>query len=235
MIGLFGIVSEPSHSLEDLIQLWRRPGFIIYFSMIEFALVSLLVASAVVEHALKRDAKANLMAGNFHHHRHHRHRRYRSASVAGSVRTNSGYGNHHHHNIQPSSSWSSYCGRMITGRLQQRNMTPAKIRTMLGICYGTVSGLLSSQTLLIAKSGIELLMLTILGDNQFKNPLSWFLGVALVSVALLQVCSLLSVMSWNTFFFAGRNAPRCKHRPVVVMFSWMAHTMGKPSLFLMAL
>lgn len=193
MIGLFGIVSEPSHSLDDLIQLWRRPGFIIYFSMIEFIIVSLLVASSVVEQILKRDAKADLMAGNLHHHhRRHRPHRFRSASTTGSILTNSermGYGNNHNIQQQTSSSWTSCYSRMISARLQQRNMTPAKIKIMLGISYGCVSGLLSSQTLLIAKSAIELLMLTILeGDNQFENPLSWFLVVALISAALLQVC-----------------------------------------------
>ena len=59
---------------------------------------------------------------------------------------------------------------------------------MLGISYGCVGGMLSSQALLFAKSAIELLMLTILeGENQFENPLSWFLVVALITAALLQV------------------------------------------------
>lgn len=195
MIGLFGIVPEPSHSLEDLIQLWRRPGFIIYFSMIEFAVISLLVFSTIVEQVLKQDSKANLA--------NHRHARYRSGSIATAsvlsterTRGHHGHDNNYGSGLSSSSSSSSsslsstwaHCSKVINGRLQQRNLTPARIKTMLGICYGCVSGLLSSQTLLIAKSAIELLMLTVLeGNNQFENPLSWFLVVALLSAALLQL------------------------------------------------
>ncbi|KAK3814289.1 MAG: magnesium transporter NIPA-domain-containing protein [Benniella sp.] len=177
MIGLFGIVPEPSHSLEDLIQLWRRPGFIIYFSMIEFAVVSLLVTCTVTEQILKRDAKANLA-----------HSRYRSGSLAGgSVISASDSRRTMFYGSQPPPQ-QSYYSKLISGRIQQRNLTPARIKTMLGISYGCVSGLLSSQTLLIAKSAIELLMLTLIeGDNQFENPLSWFLVVALISAALLQL------------------------------------------------
>ncbi|KAF9981490.1 hypothetical protein BGZ65_003871 [Modicella reniformis] len=172
MIALFGTVPEPNHSLEDLIKLWRRPGFIIYFSMIEFAVASLLIGSMVVEYILKRDAKADLMVNSLHHPRHLR---------SGSLSSVNGY------NIQR----TSYYTKLISGRLQQGKLTPARIRTMMGIAYGCVSGLLSSQTLLIAKSAIELLLLTFLGGkNQFENPLSWFLVIALISSALLQLYSL---------------------------------------------
>ncbi|ORZ14977.1 hypothetical protein BCR41DRAFT_306482 [Lobosporangium transversale] len=134
MIGLFGIVPEPSHSLEDLIHLWKRPAFVIYFSLIEFIVISLLVGNRIVEQMMEREAKST-----------------------------------------------------VPGRLLKK-WSPSKIKTMLGISYGCVSGMLSSQALLFAKSAIELLMLTILdGKNQFENPLSWFLVIALIAAALLQL------------------------------------------------
>ena len=34
LIAVFGIVPEPTHSLEDLLQLFRRPAFVAYFSIL---------------------------------------------------------------------------------------------------------------------------------------------------------------------------------------------------------
>ena len=38
LIAIFGIVPEPTHSLEDLLILFNRPAFIIYFSLLGFCL-----------------------------------------------------------------------------------------------------------------------------------------------------------------------------------------------------
>jgi hypothetical protein len=47
---------------------------------------------------------------------------------------------------------------------------------------------ISSQAMLFAKSGIELLILSIFqGQNQFIYPLTWLLVAALIVTALLQV------------------------------------------------
>lgn len=172
MIGLFGVVPEPSHSLEDLIELWKRPAFIIYFSLIELTVVSLLVANRIVEKMLTRNAQANLAA----------HQRTGSVSDivgggAGSINNNSLNLNMH------SGPYGKLLGNRAFGKLG-----PTEIKTILGISYGCVGGMLSSQALLFAKSAIELLYLTIVeGQNQFENPLSWFLVVALITAALLQV------------------------------------------------
>lgn len=34
LIAIFGIVPEPTHSLQDLLELFRRPPFIVYFSLL---------------------------------------------------------------------------------------------------------------------------------------------------------------------------------------------------------
>ncbi|KAF9900198.1 hypothetical protein EC991_007783 [Linnemannia zychae] len=167
MIGLFGVVPEPSHSLEDLIELWKRPAFIIYFSLIELTVVSLLVANRIVEKMLTRNAQASLAA----------HHRTGSVSDINGVNAGSNLQNMH----------SGPYGKLLGGRAFGK-LSPTKIKTMLGISYGCVGGMLSSQALLFAKSAIELLYLTIVeGQNQFENPLSWFLVVALITAALLQL------------------------------------------------
>lgn len=176
MIGLFGVVPEPSHSLEDLIELWKRPAFIIYFSLIELTVVSLLVANRIVERALTRNAKASLAA----HHRTGSVSDGAGGGAGSNINNNSLNLNMHHH----SGPYGKLLGNRAFGKL-----SPTKIKTILGISYGCVGGMLSSQALLFAKSAIELLYLTIVeGQNQFENPLSWFLVVALITAALLQVC-----------------------------------------------
>lgn len=44
LIAVFGIVAEPTHSLEDLLALFNRPAFIVYFSLLGlFTVVALVV------------------------------------------------------------------------------------------------------------------------------------------------------------------------------------------------
>jgi uncharacterized membrane protein len=60
--------------------------------------------------------------------------------------------------------------------------------SILPLSYGMLSGTISSQSLLFAKSGLELLILTIFhGENQFKYFLTWVLVVIMIITALLQL------------------------------------------------
>ena len=44
LIAVFGIVPEPTRSLEDLLELFRRPAFIVYFTILgAFVVVSLVI------------------------------------------------------------------------------------------------------------------------------------------------------------------------------------------------
>lgn len=61
------------------------------------------------------------------------------------------------------------------------------IRLWLGIAYGSASGTLSGLCLLFAKTGVELLILTVVGHNQFTKWQSWMIVLALLLCALLQV------------------------------------------------
>jgi len=62
-----------------------------------------------------------------------------------------------------------------------------RTRILLAISYASFSGIISGMCLLFAKSGVELLLLTIQGDNQFWRWQSWVLLLALVIFALLQL------------------------------------------------
>ncbi|CAG8535990.1 7945_t:CDS:2 [Dentiscutata heterogama] len=116
MIAFFGVVKAQNHSLNDLIELYKRPAFIAYFSTIEFILIVVLIAAKYGEYLLNRSNRNDR--------------------------------------------------EFILGWHWK------KFQTMLGITYGMVGGMISSQSLLFAKSGIELLLLTINCRNQFDRPLS---------------------------------------------------------------
>lgn len=46
LIAVFGIVPEPTHSLDDLLSLFRRPAFVVYFTLLGSAvLITLVVVS----------------------------------------------------------------------------------------------------------------------------------------------------------------------------------------------
>lgn len=63
-----------------------------------------------------------------------------------------------------------------------------RIRILRGMCYGFVSGILSAHSLLLAKSAVELLVLTIVDRvNQFNRWQSWVILIAMISLALTQL------------------------------------------------
>jgi drug/metabolite transporter (DMT)-like permease len=50
LIAVFGIVDEPTHSLEDLLALFRRPQFITYFSLLGAGVfICLIIVSIPLE------------------------------------------------------------------------------------------------------------------------------------------------------------------------------------------
>ncbi|KAK6355389.1 hypothetical protein TWF696_004495 [Orbilia brochopaga] len=61
-------------------------------------------------------------------------------------------------------------------------------RMIRGAAYGSVSGILSADSLLLAKSAVELLIRTVTtGDNQFTKGASWIIIISLVVIALSQL------------------------------------------------
>ncbi|CAB4425811.1 unnamed protein product [Rhizophagus irregularis] len=63
----------------------------------------------------------------------------------------------------------------------------SRLKKAIGMTMAGVGGLVSSQTLLLAKSGVKLFTISIAGDNQFTDNLSWFILIGLAFTAVLQV------------------------------------------------
>lgn len=43
LIGIFGIVPEPTHSLDDLLRLFGRTSFVVYFTLLGIGVLAVLI------------------------------------------------------------------------------------------------------------------------------------------------------------------------------------------------
>ena len=72
--------------------------------------------------------------------------------------------------------------------LNPYNSNSPRMRLLRGMAYGSVSGILSAHSLLVAKSAVELLVRTIVdGENQFNRFPSWAILIGLLALALSQL------------------------------------------------
>lgn len=72
--------------------------------------------------------------------------------------------------------------------LNPRNSNSPRMRLFRGMAYGSISGILSAHSLLVAKSAVELLIRTIVDrKNQFNRWQSWIILLGLVFLALTQL------------------------------------------------
>ncbi|KAG8930966.1 hypothetical protein FRC01_002015 [Tulasnella sp. 417] len=186
LIARFGIVPEPTHSLEDLLRLFARDAFVIYFSLLAAAIFVTLVVTHILEWSLyKRIANEE-----------------NAYSLTPSTRSSSPIP------LTPSAHQAASSTADPTERtpllINASRTAPSISSTSIGtsstpfnrhrstiniiaISYASASGTLSGMCLIFAKSGVELLMLTLAGDNQFWRWESWALVGGLVAFALLQL------------------------------------------------
>ncbi|KAJ2955836.1 hypothetical protein NQZ79_g8215 [Umbelopsis isabellina] len=69
-----------------------------------------------------------------------------------------------------------------------RDLNPDTMKKTVAICMSVVGGLLASETLLLAKSGVKLFVISVsTGNNQFTDSISIFILIALLITAILQV------------------------------------------------
>ena len=71
-----------------------------------------------------------------------------------------------------------------------RGLDSIRIYKHLAILIAFAGGVLASETLLLAKSGIKLISLTLSGQNQFSDPISVVIFLLLLITALLQILCL---------------------------------------------
>ncbi|KAI0001613.1 hypothetical protein BJV77DRAFT_968851 [Russula vinacea] len=75
----------------------------------------------------------------------------------------------------------------VTSSTFRRKAPPLRTPLLLSISYASTSGILSGMCLIFAKSGVELLLISIHGNNQFWKWQAWMLVLGLVGFALIQL------------------------------------------------
>ena len=64
LVAGFGVVPEPNHSLQDLIRLYKRPSFIVYFTIIEsFTCLGLIITHFIQYNAERSEASGRRLGG----------------------------------------------------------------------------------------------------------------------------------------------------------------------------
>ncbi|EKM61053.1 uncharacterized protein PHACADRAFT_204202 [Phanerochaete carnosa HHB-10118-sp] len=187
LIAVFGIVPEPTRSLEDLLELFSRPTFIVYFSLLGvFTVVCLAITHAVEYTSSRRIALpadtpplSPLLVPTSD-----------PTVLTNAAIPNASVEGQNHNAIESSplldpksSRTSSLSPPVSLSSYISLSHTPL----FLAMSYASFSGIISGMCLLLAKSGVELLVLTIAGKNQFWRWQSWVLVLGLGICALLQL------------------------------------------------
>ncbi|KAL9018854.1 MAG: hypothetical protein Q9185_003872 [Variospora sp. 1 TL-2023] len=72
--------------------------------------------------------------------------------------------------------------------MNPRGKNTPRMRLLRGMAYGSISGILSAHSLLVAKSAVELLVRTVVDrHNQFNRWQSWIILLSLLLLALTQL------------------------------------------------
>ncbi|KZT30582.1 hypothetical protein NEOLEDRAFT_1082700 [Neolentinus lepideus HHB14362 ss-1] len=179
LIAVFGIVPEPTHSLEDLLRLFRRPAFVAYFSILGLVVVLCLGITHIVEYSYTR-----------------RRRRIALPETpplsptllpTDPVTTQVVTERTPLVDRKRASSSRSSASPSPSRSPPPKSKADERTATLLAVSYASMSGILSGMCLIFAKSGVELLVLTVKGDNQFWRWESWMLLLGLAVFALLQL------------------------------------------------
>ncbi|KAF9270223.1 hypothetical protein L218DRAFT_848631 [Marasmius fiardii PR-910] len=189
LIAEFGIVPEPTRSLEDLLNLFRRPTFVIYFSFLGAIVLISLAITHLTEYRLYRSFSHVLQPPTPP--THETHLLNPSNLTTGVTQTvEDAIASERTPLLPKSTEASSRAPSFVSTKNSKDVVYPPKFhhtRLLLSISYASFSGILSGMCLLFAKSGVELLLLTIKGNNQFWRWESWVLVLGLIVFALLQL------------------------------------------------
>ncbi|KAI0689594.1 hypothetical protein BC835DRAFT_1368267 [Cytidiella melzeri] len=182
LIAEFGIVPEPTRSLEDLLELFSRPAFLVYFTLLGvFTVVALAITHAVEYSSSRRIALPDntpslspLLQPN----------NDPSILTTAAVPTDAA---EPHNTSERTPLIDHKVSRPPSLSSLSTYISSSKTPMFLAMTYASFSGIISGMCLLLAKSGVELLVLTIAGKNQFFRWQSWALVLGLAVCALLQL------------------------------------------------
>ncbi|KAG0354554.1 hypothetical protein BGZ54_001591, partial [Gamsiella multidivaricata] len=152
---------EGSLTIAELKALFSRVVFIIYFSVFNIIILTLLSLGLYVYWAITLDDESGRL------------RKQMKARLIEFLGTN---------RLARCSGWTFAGGEGLEAEARD-----LRLRKIVAMIMATSGGLIASQTLLLAKSGVKLLASTAAGQNQFLDMLSFFILFVLVLTAILQV------------------------------------------------
>ncbi|KAG8829406.1 hypothetical protein FRC17_006648 [Serendipita sp. 399] len=177
LIALFGIVPEPTHSLEDLIRLFSRKTFIVYFSLLGVFLGIALIITHIAESRIPVEFI------------------YDSPGTETVPLPRQSDGGSHQLEVPGAARTTERTPLLVLDNKSQTSLSAiaahekriSRTKLWVAISYASASGIQSGMCLLFAKSSVELLVLTFSGNNQFFRWESWALLCGLIVFALLQL------------------------------------------------
>ncbi|KAJ2260165.1 hypothetical protein GGI01_003174 [Coemansia sp. RSA 376] len=227
-VAVFGAIDEPLLSLSELLLLYRRPAYVLFFALYSALLLTLVatelywrrryvrlsvMSSDTPRVALRQVSQLWMLGsrGTF--------AEQDPLLSASSSESSSGYSSVTELSPEPVSCIQTNIPAEAVDCMYRRHFSEANdallsnevktnraeqvARYISGLLSAVLSGLLCSQTLLLAKSGIGLLLLTLQGDMQIRDPLALAIALGLVITALsnlyyiqraLRLCSTLTVV-----------------------------------------
>ncbi|KAG2366519.1 hypothetical protein BDR07DRAFT_1274202 [Suillus spraguei] len=213
LIAVYGIVPETTRSLDELMALFARPAFIVWFCAEGFILLVCLIVTHGVEFSYKRQLEAaaySLLQANcdsplsFSCTSTHDSplisptplppTRTQQSSNSSTGITEEQVNDNFVSEVTPL--LDPKCGRPQSTKATLHNSKsslplriplPSQTPLLLALAYAAASGTLSGLCLIFAKSGVELLVLTFSGVNQFFRWEAWILVGGLIIFALGQL------------------------------------------------
>ncbi|KAG0303189.1 hypothetical protein BGZ98_006909 [Dissophora globulifera] len=152
---------EDTLTLTDLKALFARVAFIIYFSILNAIIFSFLALGMYAYWAISLDDESGQLRKKM---------KTRLTQLLGTNR------------------FARASGLTLEGdEGLEAEARELRLRKVVAMIMSACGGLLASETLLLAKSGVKLITSTVGGQNQFTDNLSYFILFILVFTAVLQV------------------------------------------------
>ncbi|GAA5864497.1 hypothetical protein JCM3774_005146 [Rhodotorula dairenensis] len=214
LVGIFGSVPEPTHTLPELVDLYQRPRFLAWLAALALALATLLATAHLAQWRLaRRVADLVLPPGTpppLSRRRYTRAQRTQSLPAAATTAgrpserepllphappAQDRQQRHHHSASKRFSDRIDPPPALHLPSPHAQSTTPASVddalastRLWLALAFGATSGTLSGLCLLFTKTGMDLVIQTLVNrNNQFGHLEAWALLLVLLVCELAQL------------------------------------------------
>ncbi|GAA5944628.1 hypothetical protein JCM10213_008090 [Rhodosporidiobolus nylandii] len=222
LIGIFGVVPEQTHTLPELVALYRRAPFVLFVSLLAFSLLLILAAAHLAEWRLSRALRSASLSQSFPRPPRSKVRLTEASALLVRHRAiEDGLLDEHGREREPllarsyhpkvrtledqslSHSRPPHIGVDLEAAAPVRRVHAkekdaavaahsTRTKTWLAVAYGATSGTLSGLCLLFTKTGIELLILTVTGRGNQFGHVEPW-----IIIAVLLICELCQLSYLN--------------------------------------